>query len=405
MSKQLKQRVAPPLVRHTLESFNRGEISSKQACLELGVSRSRLFELRRDWLAASLRGGEWAPGCSGGDHRGPWPAVLTDFLRAALTTRPPASYAFAASEAVRLHLAERLDRAQVRLWALREGLGHPRPKDRPSCHTRRWQRLNVGELWQLDASPFRWFGEGAATLPMLNLLDDASRRQTGGKVYARESLAAYIDFLKEAFERFGLPLQIYVDQASFFKSQTPDRLTRLQSRLMFYGVTLVFANSPEAKGKIERRHEIWQSRLPAHFARVGTPSDLAAANEEIWRLVTWNAEHDTNRETGMTGVEAWDKAVKEGRCKLRPVPREPWWEYVWSLISRVEVGRGRRVSVGLDEVTVGMPVGSRVYLCEHTDGTHSVIRDWPKHGTYPVVLYTDRKGRTDKPPQHPSVQF
>ena len=100
MSKQLKQRVALPLVRHVLESFNRGAISSEQACLELGVSRSRLFELRRGWLAASLRGEEWAPGCSGGDHHGPWPVALTDFLRAALTTRPPATYAFAASEAV-----------------------------------------------------------------------------------------------------------------------------------------------------------------------------------------------------------------------------------------------------------------------------------------------------------------
>ena len=404
MSKQLTHRVALPLVRHVLESFNNGEVTSAQACLELGVSRSRLFELRRDWLAATRGGAEWSPASSGGDHKAPWPSALTDFLRQALSTRPPATYAFAASEAVRLHLAERLDRAQVRLWALKEGLGHSRPKDRPSCHTRRWQRLNVGELWQLDATPFRWFGEGAATLPMLNLLDDASRRQTGGKVYAKENLAAYVDFLKEAFERFGLPLQIYVDQASFFKSQTPERLTRLQSRLMFYGVTLVFANSPEAKGKIERRHEIWQSRLPAHFARVGTPRDLSEANEEIWRLVSWNARHDVNRESGMTGVEAWDRAVAEGRCKLRPVPREPWWEYVWSLISRVEVQRGRRVQIGLDEVTVNAPVGARAYLCEHTDGSHSIIKDWPRHNTFPVVLYTDRK-RHEEAPGNPAVHF
>ena len=44
----------------------------------------------------------------------------------------------------------------------------------------------------------------------------------------------------------------------FFKSQDGRRLTRLPSRLKFYGVTLVFANSPESKGKIERRHQIWQ---------------------------------------------------------------------------------------------------------------------------------------------------
>ena len=35
----------------------------------------------------------------------------------------------------------------------------------------------------------------------------------------------------------------------------------------------------------------------------------------------------------------------------------------------------------LDEVTVNAPVGSRVYLCSHTDGSHSIIKDYPKHGT------------------------
>ena len=90
----------------------------------------------------------WKPSSSGGAHKAPWPEELKAFLRQALSTRPPASFAFAASEAVRLGLAARLDRAQVRLWAISQGLSRPKPKDRPSCHTRRWQRLNVGELWQ-----------------------------------------------------------------------------------------------------------------------------------------------------------------------------------------------------------------------------------------------------------------
>ena len=191
------------------------------------------------------------------------------------------------------------------------------------------------------------------------------QRKVGGKVYAHENLAAYIDFLKESFERFGLPLQIYVDQASFFKSQDGKHLTRLASRLKFYGVTLVFANSPESKGKIERRHQIWQDRLPAHFARIGVPADLDKANSEIWPLVVWNSEHDLNRETGMTGMEAWDKAVRDGRNKLRPKPAEPWWEYVWSVIEPTVVGKGRRVRIGLDEVTVNAPVGSEP-ICVRT---------------------------------------
>ena len=107
----------------------------------------------------------------------------------------------------------------------------------------------------------------------------------------------------------------------------------------------------------------------------------------------------------MTGLEAWDKAVRDGRNKLRPKPAEPWWEYVWSVIEPTVVGKGRRVVIGLDEVTVNAPVGSRAYLCSHTDGSHSIIKDYPKHGTYPVVLFTDRKHPRNNDEEASIVRF
>jgi len=47
---------------------------------------------------------------------------------------------------------------------------------------RRWQRDQIGELWQLDASPHRWFPHSKHSFPMLNLLDDCSRLFTGAKI-------------------------------------------------------------------------------------------------------------------------------------------------------------------------------------------------------------------------------
>ena len=115
MSKQLHQRIALPLLRHVLETFNAGAMTSEQACSELCLSRSRLFAIRKEWLSAIRRGEDWKPSGSGGAHKAPWTEELKAFLRKALSTRPPASFAFAESEAVRLGLAARLDRAQVRL--------------------------------------------------------------------------------------------------------------------------------------------------------------------------------------------------------------------------------------------------------------------------------------------------
>ena len=64
---------------------------------------------------------------------------------------------------------------------------------------RRWQRAQIGELWQLDASPHRWFPHSKLSFPMLNMLDDCSRLFTGSKIYERELLLSYFDFLPAAF--------------------------------------------------------------------------------------------------------------------------------------------------------------------------------------------------------------
>jgi hypothetical protein len=391
MKNQLIHRMGIPHVHHVLGRFNKGEMTTAQAMAELGVSRSRLFALRKDYLDA-LRDGTaktWIPACSGGARHTPWPAEAMGFLRMVLAPPRPYSYAFAASEMERLH-AFHADRAQVRLWAIRNKLAHVAPKDRPSCHQRRWQRSFIGELWQLDATPFPWFGAPAPSLPMINMLDDCSRQQVGGCLYHNENLESYIHFLASAFERYGLPLQIYVDQATFFKPPSDGGSTQIQNRLKFYDVSFIFANSPESKGKIERLHQVWQDRLPPFFAKNGVPETLDIANAQLSSLIDWRNTHDIHRETGMRATEAWGKAIAQNRCKLRPKPQCPWWNYVWSLMTRIQVGTRGRVSIDLNEFSIQAKPGSRVVLCTHVDGTHSILADIPRKEALPKVLFTNR---------------
>jgi hypothetical protein len=403
MKQQITHRRSILHIRHILEQFNGGSLTSRDAACELGVSRARLFDLRREWLRATLHGADWSPGVSGGNRHAPWPDGAVAFLRGALSGAGHYSYAFAASEMERLH-GFRADRSQVRLWAVRNGLAHPAPKAHESRHWRRFQRTRIGELWQLDATPFAWFGHRLPQLPMLNMLDDCSRMQVGGCVYESECLAAYIHFLKNALEAYGLPIQIYVDQAAFFKSPAEGGTTRLKNRLAFYGVSFVYANSPEAKGKIERLHQVWQDRLPPFFAKNGVPADLGEGNAGIAGLLSWRNGHEAHRETGMTAQAAWDKALAEGRSSLRPVPRCPWWDYVWSEMARTEVLPRKRVRIGADEVSVNAPPGTRVVLCSHTDGFHTVLADWPKKNASPVILFSNRP-RKAEPSMPPTVQF
>ena len=198
-----------------LAAFRQQSLTAIEAAEQLGLSPSRLYALQADYLkaCAGRREGLWLPKSSGGNHATAWPQQVINLLKKRLQCVPPCPYSFAASEALRLH-SFKLDRAQVRRWAIENNLAHAVPAKRVLAPVRRWQRSQIGELWQLDASPHRWFPNCKFAFPMLNMLDDCSRLFTGSKFYERELLLSYFDFLPTAFLAHGRPLQLYVDRKS-----------------------------------------------------------------------------------------------------------------------------------------------------------------------------------------------
>ena len=387
---QLRHRHAPAFVRHVLDAFRQFKLTASAAATQLGLSRSRLYALRTAYLRARAKrqGATWTPAASGGDHATPWPQPVLDLLHKRLACTPPCPYSFAASEALRLH-GFTLDRAQVRRWALQNRLAHPVPPKRIRAAVRRWQRAQIGELWQLDASPHRWFASSDISYPMLNMLDDCSRFFTGSKLYERELLLSYFDFLPAAFLAHGRPLQLYVDYHSLFFTQQPDALTQLGWALRFYDMSFRYAPTPQAKGKVEREHQFWQGRLPAYFASEKI-SQLPEANRHIHDLRAHRNAHEVHRELRQTPLRAWDQAKKEGRSVLRPAPRCPWWNYVWSVRTSARVGSDGRVPIATQRLRIERPPGTKVLLCLHPSGHHSVLAAAPDHKQKPVLLFTSR---------------
>ena len=217
---QLIHRHAPAFIRHVLETFRQGALTATQAARQLSLSPSRLYALATAYrLARSKKLAPlWTPGASGGDHAAAWPQPVLDLLRKRLACQPPCPYSFAASEALRLH-AFKLDRAQVRRWALENKLAHAVPPKKVLAPVRRWQRAQIGELWQLDASPHRWFPPSNISYPMLNMLDDCSRLFTGSKLYEivqnschgdRITLAPICSKKSQAFRVLQSPLQTQI---------------------------------------------------------------------------------------------------------------------------------------------------------------------------------------------------
>ncbi len=261
MKQQISTRLGVAHVRDTMMQFVTGAITREQAMESLQVGQSQLYCLRTSYLAARAEGhgDDWAPGSSGGNHMQAWPREVQEFLYKVLGPNGNAkrySYAFAASEVGR-KLNYIIDRSQVRHWAITHHLHLTDYRKRPPAHVRRWQRKAVGELWQLDATPDYFLGRENSLYHLIDLIDDCSRVQVGCRLYRQETVLSYIDLFYRAFSRYGLPLEVYVDKAGFFRNDDGS-LTQLGRRLKFFDISFIFANTPEAKGKIERVHQVWQ---------------------------------------------------------------------------------------------------------------------------------------------------
>jgi hypothetical protein len=277
------------------------------------------------------------------------------------------------------------DRASVRRWAIAHQLA-PDTRYKPLRKPiKRWQARDLGALWQYDVSPHPWLPGNPTKQALFDLLDDATRYNTGARLYPRETLLAHFDFLARVFPVHGLPLALYVDYHSFFFTHLPEAFTQLGQALHFYGVALRFAPTPQAKGKIERRHDYWQKRLPPLLA-ADHIVELEGANRLLDQLLPHVNQHEIHRELGATPHTARQQALAEKRSVLRPVPACPWWPFVWSQQTRVRVGDDGKVPVGTQYHAVEAPPRSTLIRCLRPDGDLYYLRHAPNPKTKPIVL-------------------
>ena len=394
MKQQILNRLGVAHVRDTMMQFVTGSITRQQAMESLQIGQSQLYSLRTSYLAARARGrcDDWALGSSGGNHMPVWPDEVQAFLRKALEPNGDAkrySYAFAASEVGR-RFGFPIDRSQVRHWAIAHNLQLTDHRERPPAHVRRWQRKSVGELWQLDATPDYFLGRANQPLQLIDMVDDCSRMQVGCRLYRRETIASYIDLFYRAFTRYGLPLEIYVDKAGFFRNND-GTLTQLGRRLKLVDISFVFANTPEAKGKIERVHQVWQDRLPAYAAREGftESTPLEEINEHLDCLVDYRNGFERHRELLDMPLNVWTNKIRSGQCKLRQPPQDGWWELIWSEWKGSMIGPRGRLLVDGFLCTTQCANGTRVWICRHIDGTVSLVLNKPEKGVSPKVVFTN----------------
>jgi transposase len=165
-----------------------------------------------------------------------------------------------------------VSRETVRKWLRSEGLGKKLKKTKK--HRKRRQRSEYeGQMLFLDGSPHLWFGDIKTTLILAT--DDATGAPLWGTFRDNEDLDGCFIVCKEVFKRYGLPTCFYLDRASQFTTtrhkglhvqQDDTGQTQFERAMEELSVGLIFADSPQARGRGERINGSFQGRLVAELS-------------------------------------------------------------------------------------------------------------------------------------------
>jgi transposase InsO family protein len=148
----------------------------------------------------------------------------------------------------------------LRLWMIENHLWVSRRK-RKKQHFPRSRRSCFGELIQADGSPDFWLGEEMGEVNATVLIDDATSIITGLYFSETENLEGYFMALEQHLNKYGRPRALYTDQYSVFCNRKKIGKTQMQIALENLDISLILANSPQAKGRVERANRTLQDRM------------------------------------------------------------------------------------------------------------------------------------------------
>ena len=171
----------------------------------------------------------------------------------------------------------------VRQLMIAEGIWKARKAKKVEVRQMRERRACLGELVQLDGSPHKWFEERAPGCALLVFIDDASGRLMELYFTPSETTFSYFEASKRYLSRYGKPVALYSDKNSIFRishrnALTGDGMTQFGRAMKALDIEIICANSPQAKGRVERAIQTLQDRLVKELRLRGITS-IEAANE------------------------------------------------------------------------------------------------------------------------------
>ena len=195
-----------------------------------------------------------------------------------------------AAEKLAAHHGCTISRETLRGWMIADGLWTDRGHRLPSPHQPRRRRDCLGELVQIDGSEHAWFEDRGAMCTLLAFVDDATSRLMLLRFVVSESAFDYFRATRSYVETHGKPVALYSDKHGVFRVNNKDAvggdgITQFGRALSELNIDIICANSPQAKGRVERAFGTLQDRLVKELRLAGI-STIAAANAWLPGFIT-----------------------------------------------------------------------------------------------------------------------
>ena len=391
-----------------LNNLLAGYMTTEQAAILMGVSTRhtrRILAAYREKGAAAIAHG----------NRGRRPANATpstlaiEAVRLARTRYAGVNHTHL-SELLREREGIDIGRDTLRTILTNAGVNSPRRRRPPKHRVRRQRMPREGMLIQVDGSYHRWLGKDGPQFTLLLAIDDATGTVVNALFCDLENTHSYFSLLDGLIRRCGIPLALYADRHAVFKYTPPSEAagapTQFSRAMDELGVQLIFAQSPQVKGRVERAAGTFQDRLVSELRLAG-----ATTIEDANRVL----EDFLPRFNGRFKVPAREsevayRAVAEGVCleKIlcfkyrRRVARDNTVRYRWRTLQLLPstdrptyAGAAVDVLEGLDDSLTVQHEG-RDIPSQEAPPRPSVLRGFARRTTHSPIVHDPINGLGSK---------
>jgi len=275
-----------------IERLLAGEIKAKHAARELNLSVRQIRRLKKRYKREGAAGLAHKNRGRASNHRIPSGEIdrAVEIIKERYWDFGPTL----ALEKLKKHHGVTFSRETLRKAMIEASVWKVKKQKRPRIHQMRERRACEGELVQLDGSPHAWFEDRGPKRTLLVFIDDATGKLLHLLFVKSESIDTYFEAMETFLKKHGKPLAFYLDRHGVFRVNTSKGGTA--SSLDSTGITqfgramdelkieLIFANSPEAKGRVEKVNFTLQDRLVKELRLLGI-SNMEAANSYLPKFI------------------------------------------------------------------------------------------------------------------------